>query len=83
MGAVGVGQVAVQHYSSTAKAMGVKRMTVKTENDYAPLVSANPTSGWYWHVGCYEPSANTMACIADVTLTYYAEFFYRARPGTS
>lgn len=83
MGATGIGQAMQRHYSSTARQMGVKRMTVKTENDYAPLTSASPTSGWYWHIGNYERTGATMALTAQVKLTYFAEFFYRARPGTS
>lgn len=75
----------IKSYMSTAKIIGLKKVAVATETDYSAAVTGNPTKEWYWNFVFYTSDLATTSFVTPVlhTLTYYVEFYDRARPAVS
>lgn len=68
----------IKKYMSTAKIFGVKPISVKTEDDFTAIVTANPVNDFYWNVVCGTLDASSDATLKVwVKITYYAEYFAR------
>lgn len=83
MGNADTGQAMVSAYMSCAKLEGRTKKGYNANPNFEALISANPSNSLFAHVWCYAPSGLLESLVMEVKLTYYAEFFDRARPGLS
>lgn len=79
-GALGVGRNSQSYFCSTAKATNRPKKAVAIEENYSALVTADPATLWYWHLGNYVPGSNDQSLICDVVIDYYVMFYQPIRP---
>jgi hypothetical protein len=60
----------------TSTILGLSKMQSQ-DNDYAALVTANPSQMWYFILFASEPGGGNVHIVTSVTLTYECEFFDR------
>lgn len=71
-------QRTITNYISTAKAFAMPSIAIRADlNDYAPLISANATTQWYWYISAEDlvQSGQTITTTVNISITYYAEMF--------
>lgn len=83
MGSSASGQSTVKGYMSIAKLYGRGRKETSINPNLRAAVTASPSTQMVVHVWNYVPGGATQSLLADVNITYFAEFFNRARPATS
>lgn len=65
-------------YMSTKKIFGLK--TLGAETDYSAATGSNPAFDWYWHVSADSiDGASSIAFQAQITITYYVEWWNRVQ----
>ena len=75
------GSVRIKGYMSTAKVVGQKKSTIRTDDRYLASYNANPTIMSFLNLYISATVATTFAY--TVNLTYYMEFSGRVSPGAS
>lgn len=78
----GMNQAYIKGYMSVAKTRGISKYTLRSDNNFEAIWSANPALMGY--IGIYDQSTAASAIITyTIKLIYYAELFDKVTPGTS
>lgn len=81
---VNTSQAEFNGYISVPKVFGITKEQHRTDDKYQATTGADPSSLAYMHIGVYDPSvATTCNTACAVQVTFYAEYFQRAKPAVS
>lgn len=78
------GRNIIRHYMSTKKFIGSNGQFANGNPNYRAAITTNPADQWFWQINMTAADLITnINQVCTVQITYYVEFYGRARPSQS